>query len=46
MMEILAYFQAHCSINNKRMTGAMKAGFAKAFDKFEGYALAKIPWRR
>jgi hypothetical protein len=47
MMEILAYFQENCAVvgkgnkNKKAMTSAMKAGFAKAFDKFDAYTLAK-----
>lgn len=37
MMEILSY---HLAKNGKE-TGAMKKGFAKAFDKFDAYSLAK-----
>ncbi|HZF99741.1 MAG TPA: TROVE domain-containing protein [Chitinophagales bacterium] len=37
MMEILAY---HASTNGK-VTNPMKKGFAKAFDRFDAYALAK-----
>jgi 60 kDa SS-A/Ro ribonucleoprotein len=37
MCEILAYHYA----NNGKTTNAMKKGFAAAFDKFDGYQLAK-----
>jgi len=37
MLEILSY---HTGMKRK-VTNAMKKGFAKAFDKFDGYALAK-----
>lgn len=44
MMEILSYYKAN---NNTKSTlvlpGSMKKGFALAFDKFDGYQLAK--WR-
>ena len=36
MMEIISYHKQHGKISN-----AMKKGFAKAFDKFDEYALAK-----
>lgn len=38
MLEIMAYFYAH---GNKSLPNAMKKGFAAAFDKFDGYQLAK-----
>lgn len=37
MMEVLAYHTA----SNGKVTNPMKKGFAKAFDKFDRYALAK-----
>ena len=38
MMEIIAYYYA---IGGKTLPNAMKKGFAKAFDKFDAYQLAK-----
>ena len=38
MLEIMAYYQ---SLGNKHLTNAMKKGFAKAFDHFDDYQLAK-----
>lgn len=37
MMEILSYYFQ----NNKKLSNAMKKGFAKAFDKFDEYSLSK-----
>ena len=37
MTEIFSYHKA----NNGKVTNAMKGGFAQAFDKFDGYQLAK-----
>jgi hypothetical protein len=38
MKEILAYYLQNCG---KKIPNSMKKGFAKAFDKFDGYQLAK-----
>ena len=38
MLEILSYYLI---MNGKKMPNAMKKGFAKAFDKFDNYQLAK-----
>ncbi len=38
MLEIVAYYKAK---GGKNMPNAMKKGFAKAFDQFDGYQLAK-----
>lgn len=38
MLEIFAYYQ---SLGNEKMPNAMKKGFAKAFDRFDGYQIAK-----
>lgn len=38
MLEIAAYYK---SLGGKTLPNAMKKGFAKAFDKFDGYQLAK-----
>lgn len=38
MLEIASYFK---SIGGKNMPNAMKKGFAKAFDRFDGYQIAK-----
>lgn len=38
MLEIAAYFK---SIVGKNLPNAMKKGFAKAFDRFDGYQIAK-----
>ena len=38
MLETVAYYKAKV---NKAIPNAMKKGFAKAFDKFDGYQLAK-----
>ncbi len=39
MTEILAYYQN--VLEQPKLSGAMKAGFAKAFDQFDGYHLGK-----
>lgn len=47
MLEIAAYYSLNCAQKTstkrgkKTLTGSMKAGFAKAFDKFSKYQLAK-----
>lgn len=38
MMEIIAYYKAK---SGKTLPNAMKKGFALAFDKFDGYQIAK-----
>jgi hypothetical protein len=38
MTEILAYYENNCG---KKIPSAIKRGFAKSFDKFDGYQLAK-----
>lgn len=38
MLEIFAYYQ---SLGNHKMPNAMKKGFAKAFDRFDAYQIAK-----
>ena len=42
MTEILSYYLAYkTEKNNPKFPNALKKGFAKAFDKFDGYQLAK-----
>jgi 60 kDa SS-A/Ro ribonucleoprotein len=38
MMEILAYYDSNCG---QKIPNSIKKGFAKAFDKFDGYQLGK-----
>ncbi|MEM7573851.1 MAG: TROVE domain-containing protein [Bacteroidota bacterium] len=40
MLEIVAAYQQQSTANGK-LTNAMRKGFAKAFDRFDGYQLAK-----
>ena len=39
--DMLEIFSAYQSIGGGKMTNAMKKGFARAFDRFDGYQLAK-----
>jgi hypothetical protein len=41
MMEILAYYDINCG---HKIPNSMKKGFAKSFDKFDGYQLSK--WKK
>lgn len=41
MMEILAYYDKNCG---NKIPNSIKKGFAKSFDKFDGYQLSK--WKK